>query len=44
MVLAHLVLVDPVNAHGDGDDERVILTRPDLDPPKTPKPLYEINV
>src|ERR1700734_2805095 len=31
-VLALLVLVDAVDAHGDGDDQRVVLARAHLDP------------
>jgi hypothetical protein len=30
VVLALLVFMDPVDADGDGDDERVVLARPDL--------------
>ena len=38
MVLALLVFMDPVDADGDGDDERVVLARPDLHPVGVPDP------
>jgi hypothetical protein len=36
VVLALLVFMDPVDADGDGDDQRVVLARPDLYPVGVP--------